>query len=111
MDARSKESRRGETHEVVWPSGRAVVESVTPGRASSDLRGRTIGELWDWFYRGDEIFGILEEHLEERYLDVKFVNYREFGNIHGPNEAKVVAGIPELLRRHGCDLVISGVGA
>jgi len=40
----------------------------------------------------------------------KFVEYPTFGNTHGPQEAEIIATLPEKLRQYGCDAVISGVG-
>ncbi|MBI4308558.1 MAG: hypothetical protein HY684_07125 [Chloroflexi bacterium] len=57
------------------------------------------------------MFPIIEEKLRQRYPDLKFVRWDAFGNIQGPDEPEVIAALPGLLRKHGCDIVISGVGA
>lgn len=97
--------------EVVWPLGRSVYEPVHLSHRLPDFQGKTVCELWDWVFRGDEIFPILRELLSRRYPGMEFVGCETFGNIHGPKEREVVAALPELLRRHKCDVVISGVGA
>jgi hypothetical protein len=94
---------------VLWPRGKKTVE-VTPiaGRLST-LEGKTIGELWDDLFRGDEIFPMLEKELAARFPGVKFVPYRVFGSTHGADERNVIARLPESLRERGVDAVISGM--
>ncbi|MBI2908516.1 MAG: hypothetical protein HYX92_12800 [Chloroflexi bacterium] len=98
-------------YEVVWPLGKAVYETIPLAKRTPDLSGKTVCELWEWLFRGDEMFDILRESLSKRYKGVKFVGYEVFGNTHGSHEARIVAALPELLRQKGCDAVISAVGA
>ncbi len=97
-------------YEAVWPRGRRVAASRQNSRRLSGLEGKTIGELWDWLFRGDEIFPILERSLAERFPGIRFVNYTSLGNTHGGDEKRVIAELPGKLREHGCDAVISAVG-
>ncbi len=98
-------------YEVVWPLGKSVYETIPLAKRSADLSGKTVCELWEWLFRGDEMFSILRESLSKRSPGIKFVDYNVFGNTHGSKEADVIAAIPELLRKNGCDAVISAVGA
>ena len=98
-------------YEVVWPLGKSVIQEVAATRRVSDLSGKKVAELWDWMFRGDEIFPIIRESLRKRYPGIEFVEYPVFGNTHGGKEAGVIAALPELLSKHGCDVVISAVGA
>jgi hypothetical protein len=66
--------------------------------------------LWDYIFRGDEIFPILEEELGKRFPTTKFINYNVFGSTHGDKEHEVVASIPEKLKQYRADAVISGMG-
>ncbi|HEX2172331.1 MAG TPA: hypothetical protein VHL09_07795 [Dehalococcoidia bacterium] len=110
-------SRAGRIHptepvyEVVWPLGRTTIDAVDPNPPILDLNGKTIGELWDWLFKGDQMYALLRDQLQRRFPEVRFVDFREFGNIHGQNEKEVIAALPDLLRRHGCDAVITSVGA
>jgi hypothetical protein len=108
-DAASRESEA--VFKVLWPSGKEVIERVERSHPMADLNGKTIAEVWDWRFRGDEMFAILREELRKRYPDVKFVDYSVFGNTHGPQERQNLAALPDLLHEHGCDVVISGIGA
>jgi hypothetical protein len=98
------------TYEVVWPLGPTRVEAMELPDRLPDLNGKVVAELWDWVYDGDRAFPILREELQRRYPDLRFVDYTHFGNIHGPDEHAVLAGLPELLRAYECDAVIVGVG-
>ncbi|MBI3968137.1 MAG: hypothetical protein HY329_21075 [Chloroflexi bacterium] len=98
-------------YEVVWPLGRTAIDYVTPNPPITDLNGKTIGELWDWLFKGDEMYSLIRERLRARYPGVKFVDHSAFGNIHGHDADEVLAALPETLRKHGVDAVISSVGA
>ncbi len=74
------------------------------------LENKTIAELWDWLFRGDKVFPVIEKELTKRYPGIKFADYKVFGSTHGGNEADVLAGLPEKLKQHGCDAVISAIG-
>ncbi|MBI2910363.1 MAG: hypothetical protein HYX92_22185 [Chloroflexi bacterium] len=98
------------TYEVVWPLGKSIGEAVPLARRAPDLRGKTVCQVWDWLFRGDEVFPLIRELLLERFPDVKFVDYDVFGNTVGPKQREVVAALPDLLKKHRCDAVISGIG-
>lgn len=111
MGSEKVPSKREPGYAVVWPLGKTVVDSVAGTSPVTDLRGKTVCELWDMLFKGDEMFSIVRRRLMERYADVKFVDFSVFGNTHGPKEKDVIAALPRLLREHGCGVVISGVGA
>ncbi len=96
---------------VVWPLGGLQVDGGTDfPKSIPDLNGATIGEMWGWLYKGDSLFPIVREKLRKRYPDIKFVEYPVIGNIHGPDENEIVAGLLQLLQALGCDAVVVGVG-
>ena len=77
----------------------------------ADGEGKRIGFVWDYVFRGDEMFRILEEELGKRFPGSSFVPYEAFGNIHGHDEREVLAKLPERLRAEKVDAVVVGVGA
>ena len=99
-------------YKVVSPLGKSICE-IAPSRSTCllDLSGKTICELWNWRFRGEEIFSIIEELLLERYPGIKFMKPDLFGDIHAPNQSEVIAALPDKLYKQGCDAVISGIGA
>ena len=103
---------KGESNfDVVWPLGRLVSPPVERAPAVLDLNGKTVCEFWDSVFRGDEMYAVVNEDLRKRYPGIKIVDHVTMGATHGTNEREVVASIPDLLRKHGADAVISGVGA
>ena len=52
---------------------------------------------------------MLEQELGRRWRGLRFVDYEVFGSTHGSDERKVLAELPERLRAHGVDAVISGM--
>lgn len=98
-------------YDVVWPLGRSAVLHSTPNLPLQDLTGKTIAELWDYVFHGDRILAILREKLAARYPGIRFIPYEVFGNLHGAQQRQLLAKMPELLKEHGADAVISLVGA
>src|SRR5207245_11712571 len=78
---------------------------------SAGLSGKTVGELWDYLFKGEEMFPLIRKALETRYPGIRFVEFETFGSIHGRDEKELAATLPALLRKHGCDARISAVGA
>ncbi len=97
-------------YQVVWPRGKRTMPSVSLAKRLDDLAGKTVAELWDWVYRGDEMFTVIEKELAKRYPGVKFVNWQVFGRTHGGDEREVLAALPDKLKQYRCDAAISGVG-
>ena len=97
-------------YEVVWPRGKRTMESVRFAKRLDTLSGKTVCELWDWKFRGDEMFPVIEKELAKRYPGIKFVSYEKFGCIHYEGEREVLAALPDKLKQYKCDAAISGVG-
>ncbi|MBL4603092.1 MAG: hypothetical protein JKY84_10110 [Emcibacteraceae bacterium] len=97
-------------YETVWPGGIAAVPTFQPAMRPKDLAGLTVAFVWDYVFRGDDIFPILEEALANLYPTMKFVSYDTFGNIFGGDEHAVLDRLPDLLAANKVDVVISGVG-
>ena len=97
-------------YEVVWPRGRRTEAIVRLAKRVDTLEGKTVCELWDRVFRGDEIFPIIEKELSKRYPGSKLVSYDVFGPTHGGDAQRVLDALPDMLRRNKCDAVISGVG-
>lgn len=98
-------------YDVLSPVGAHVVAEVPPTRPVRDLSGATICELWDRVFEGDRMYAIIEDELRRRFPGIRFVSYDEFGNTHQAEESAVLDRLADRLRGHGCDAVISAVGA
>ena len=98
------------TYAAVWPrSPRGVQQQRTATRLDT-LDGKRIAFLWDYLFRGDELFPVLARELTERYHDVEIIDFAEFGNLHGADEKERVRRLPDDLRSRGVDAVVSGMG-
>ena len=97
-------------YSVVWPRGEKTQEIAPLAKRLDSLEGKTVGFVWDYLFRGDEIFSLLEEGLKQRYPKINFVNYDAFGSTHGSDEHAVVAGLADKMKSTGTDAIISGMG-
>lgn len=97
-------------YEVFWPRSPRQVHGKPLARRLHTLEGKKVAQLWDFLFRGDEVFALLEEALKIRFPGVHFVSWREFGNTHGSDEREVLAALPARLKQLGIDGVISGMG-
>ena len=101
----------GPVYDVVWPLAPSAAPSGVLAARSPELDGKTVGELWDYLFKGEEIFPLIRRALAARYPGIRFVEYERLGSTHGRDEAELARTLPEALRKHGCDAVISAVGA
>lgn len=97
-------------YQVVWPRSPRTAEVAELAPRLPSLEGRTVAFLWDYLFRGDEIFPVLERELTARFPGVRFVGFDEFGTTHGAGEHEVLAGLGARLRELGVDAVVSGMG-
>jgi hypothetical protein len=95
---------------VVWPRSRRTVETTALARRPSTLAGTTVAFLWDYVFRGDEVFALLARELERRFPGVRFVGHEAFGPTFGGDEPRTIAGLPDRLRDRGVGAVVSGMG-
>lgn len=96
---------------VVWPRARATQQEFAREHDLRTLDGKTVAFIWDYVFRGDEMFRILDREIRERARDVKFVGPDQFGDIHGPDERQVMSTLGDRLRQYAADAAIVGVGA
>ena len=96
-------------YEVYWPRSprQTGVKPLAP--RLDTLNGKTVAQIWDFLFRGDQVFALLEEGLRRKYPDIRFVSWREFGSTHGGDEKEVLAALPKRFKALGVDAVISGM--
>ena len=63
--------RNTDTYDVVWPRAARQMEIAPAARRHDTLEGKTVAQLWDYLFRGDEVFDHLERGLKERYPSAK----------------------------------------
>ena len=64
------------------------------------LEGKTVAFLWDYMFRGDEIWPELKKGLAARYPTIRFIDYDVFGSTHGADEHRILATLPERIPIH-----------
>jgi hypothetical protein len=94
---------------VVWPCGKSTVSGTRLARRLDTLEGKVVAELWDWIFKGDIMFAAFEAELAKRYAGIRFISWREFGEIHGAHEKQALASLPGKFKELGVDAVICGV--
>ena len=99
------------SYEVVWPLAKSTSKGVAMNPRFTDTSAKRIGLIWDYVFRGDHMFPLIQAGLAERFPGSVFVPYTAFGNIHGHDERETLAALPERLRAEKVDAVVVGVGA
>ena len=102
-------------YEVVSPLGEPVTESMTMAPRLNTLEGKTICEIWNGGFRGDESFPLIERMLRERYPTVKIIPYSEFplatvASFHPEKKQDTLEALRAQIKEKGCDAVITGNG-
>jgi len=100
---------------VVSPLGIAVVKSGGVSPRLDTLAGKTIGEVWNGVFKGNQTFPVLRKVLQQKYPDLKIVPYTEFPHAphsDNPKRQKELADeVVAIAKRQGCDALITGNGA
>ena len=81
-------------YDVVWPLAPSAAPSGVLAARSPELDGKTVGELWDYLFKGEEIFPLIRRALAARYPSIRFVEYERLGSTHGRDEAELARTLP-----------------
>lgn len=99
------------TYKVVYPLGRSVRTEKSATPRVKTLDGLIIGELSNYQFHSALTFDVIKASLLKRFPSLRFVPYEEFGNIDDPNrESEIVKALPDKLKQHKVDAVITGNG-
>jgi len=97
--------------EAYWPRTARRVRSKPLAPRLDTLAGKHVALLWDYLFRGDQIYDTVEEELRKRFPGIRFMGWRDVGNIHGSDERQMIAALPGRLKAAGVDAVITAVAA
>ncbi|MEN9644549.1 MAG: hypothetical protein RL238_1218 [Actinomycetota bacterium] len=97
-------------YDVVWPKSPRGVQRRRAAERLTTLEGARIGFVWDYMFRGEEIFPVIASELATRFPGLEVVGYDTFGNIHGADEVALVEAMPGTLDEHSIDAVVVGNG-
>ena len=96
-------------YEAYWPRAARQGRAKPLAKRLDTLDGKTVVQIWDYMFKGDEVFAALEAAFKTRYPNIKWVHYSVLGSSHGANEKEAVAAFPQRLKELGADAVISGM--
>jgi hypothetical protein len=95
--------------DVVHPVSRRPVVARSSTADLPGLTGKKIALVWDYLFRGDEVFRLVKERFHAEQPGVEFVDHEVFGNIHGDDE--LLEQLPSRLEELGADGTIVATGA
>jgi hypothetical protein len=98
-------------YEVVWPLGKSTTELVEMQPRIADLSNTTVAALFHVGFRDGEVLATLQEELTQLYPGIQILTRDVLGDIHGRNEAQVLAELPDKFREYRVRAAICGVGA
>jgi hypothetical protein len=99
---------------IISPLGlnRTQTTGITPRLDSLD--GKTIGEVYNHHFKGDQMFRLYRELLKQRFPGVRIVPYTELpASFVGGDTAthrRVAQEVAAKAREKGCDALITGNG-
>ncbi|HEV8518591.1 MAG TPA: hypothetical protein VGQ54_08450 [Burkholderiales bacterium] len=104
-----------EIFEVLSPAGSEIIKRKSIAPRLDNFDGKTVGEVWNGVYKGNDSFPALREQLKQRYPGLKVIPYTEFPFRYGGDtltqQKEFARHIAALAKEKGCDALISGNGA
>jgi len=99
---------------VVSPLGLQVTQSAGLAPRLSSLEGKTIGEVYNHHFKGDQMFALYRELLQERFPGVRIIPFDEMpASFVGGDPAshrRIAAEVAAAAKEKGCDALIIGNG-
>jgi hypothetical protein len=96
-------------YEALWPRAPKQMQQRKLAPRLPSLEGKTIAFLWDYLFRGDQIFEVIEEGLRKKDPEIRFISWKEFGSTHGGEEKAALAELPKRFKALNVDAVVSGM--
>ena len=101
--------------EVVSPVGIEIVKRRGVSPRIADLNGKTVCEVWNGVFKGNQTFPVIRRLLQQRFPSINIVPFTEFPNMPGgdnPRELRERAQlVAKIAREKGAHALISGNGA
>lgn len=95
--------------DVVHPVSRRPHVARTSNADLPGLTGKKIALVWDYLFRGDDVFRLVKERFQAGRSGAEFVDHEVFGDVHGHPE--LLDQLPSRLREMGVDGTIVATGA
>jgi hypothetical protein len=99
---------------VISPLGLPGTQNQTIASRLDSLAGKTIGEVYNHHFKGDQMFVLYRQLLKQRYPGVRIVPYTELpASFVGGDTAyhrRVAQEVAARAKEKGCDALITGNG-
>ena len=99
---------------VVSPEGLALGSTKGISPHLDTLEGKTIGEVYNNHFKGEQMFRAYRRLLTEKYPGVKIIPYDQFPIIYvggdPASQKKTAEKAAALAKEWGCDAIITGNG-
>ena len=99
---------------VFSPVGQPRAQTNGIAQRLDSLEGKTIGEVYNHHFKGDQMFGLYRELLKQRYPGIRIVPYTDLpASFVGGDPAthrRVAQEVAALAKEKGCDALITGNG-
>ena len=103
-----------EKMKVVSPEGLQLSRMTGVSRHLDTLAGKTIGEVYNNHFKGEQMFGIYRRLLKERFPGVKIIPFDKFPTVYvggdPASQKKTARRIAELAKEWEVDAIITGNG-
>ena len=104
-----------ECMKVISPAGVETIEHKGVAPRLDGLAGKTVGEIWNGVFKGDDTFPVVRDMLKRAFPGINVIPYTEFpffpGDDRPASQQAMAKEIAVLAKAKGCDAVISGNGA
>jgi hypothetical protein len=99
---------------VISPVGLPVTQNKGLAPRLESLEGKTIGEVYNHHFKGDQMFALYRELLTERYPGVRIMPFAElpasFVGGDPATQRRIAQEVASLAKEKGCDALIAGNG-
>jgi hypothetical protein len=99
---------------VISPVGLPVTQNKGLAPRLESLEGKTIGEVYNHHFKGDQMFVLNRELLKQRYPGVRILPFTELpASFVGGDPAthrRIAQEVAALAKQKGCDALITGNG-
>ena len=99
---------------VISPEGLQMRAAGSVSRHLDTLEGKTIGEVYNNHFKGEQMFGIYRRLLKEKFPGVKIIPFDRFPTVYvggdPASQKKTAKEIAELAKTLKVDAIITGNG-
>ena len=99
---------------VISPVGLHVTKNTGLAPRLDSLEGKTIGEVYNHHFKGDQMFVLYRELLKQQFPGVRIIPFTELpASFVGGDPAthrRIAQEVAVLAKEKGCDALISGNG-